>query len=118
MTYIYTHPAEERILCIHMKNRNVELAADSNYKEYIVPDDFNLDRIVKDENGKDVTLQYGITYDDFITKFNADYSANRVSQYPSIEDQLDMQYWDSVNGTSTWKDAIAKVKSDNPKPSS
>jgi len=27
-----------------------------------------------------------------------------------------MQYWDSVNGTTTWKDAVAKVKSDNPKP--
>jgi len=35
--------------------------------------------------------------------------------YPSIQEQLDMQYWDNVNGTTTWKDAIAKVKADNPK---
>ncbi len=41
-------------------------------------------------------------------------SRDRV--YPSIQEQLDMQYWDSVNGTTTWKDAVAKVKSDNPKP--
>jgi len=41
------------------------------------------------------------------------YQRDRV--YPSIQDQLDMQYWDKVNGTSTWQDAIAKVKSDNPK---
>jgi len=41
------------------------------------------------------------------------YQRDRV--YPSIQDQLDMQYWDNVNGTTTWKDAIAKVKSDNPK---
>jgi hypothetical protein len=34
----------------------------------------------------------------------------------AIGEQLDMQYWDSVNGTTTWKDAVAKVKSDNPKP--
>lgn len=40
---------------------------------------------------------------------------SRKNEYPSIEDQLDMQYWDSVNGTTTWKDAIAKVKTDNPK---
>ena len=40
----------------------------------------------------------------------------RQSAYPSTGDQLDMQYWDAVNGTTTWKDAIAKVKSDNPKP--
>ena len=31
--------------------------------------------------------------------------------YPSIGDQLDMQYHDAVNGTSTWRDAIAAVKS-------
>ena len=41
----------------------------------------------------------------------------RAKAYPSIQDQMDMQYWDAVNGTTTWKDAIAKVKSDNPKPS-
>ena len=41
------------------------------------------------------------------------YQRDRV--YPSITDQLDMQYWDKVNGTTTWQDAIAKVKSDNPK---
>ena len=45
-----------------------------------------------------------------------EYSRKRVEQYASIQDQLDMQYWDSVNGTTTWKDHIAKVKSDNPKP--
>ena len=39
----------------------------------------------------------------------------RQTEYPSIQDQLDMQYWDNVNSTTTWKDAIAKVKSDNPK---
>ena len=41
----------------------------------------------------------------------------RLNAYPSIGDQLDMQYHDAVDGTTTWKDAIAKVKSDNPKPS-
>ena len=45
-----------------------------------------------------------------------EYSRKRVEQYASIQDQLDMQYWDNVNGTTTWKDHIAKVKSDNPKP--
>jgi hypothetical protein len=42
------------------------------------------------------------------------YKIDRV--YPSIQEQLDMQYWDSVNGTTTWKDAIADVKTENPKP--
>lgn len=43
------------------------------------------------------------------------YKDDRAVAYPSIQDQLDMQYHDSVDGTTTWKDAIAKVKSDNPK---
>ena len=43
------------------------------------------------------------------------YQRDRVKEYPSIQEQLDMQYWDNVNGTTTWKDAIAKVKLDNPK---
>ena len=43
------------------------------------------------------------------------YKKNRISAFPSIGDQLDMQYHDELNGTTTWKDAVAKVKSDNPK---
>ena len=43
------------------------------------------------------------------------YKNNRMIEYPSLEEQQDMQYWDAVNGTTNWKDAIAKVKSDNPK---
>jgi len=35
--------------------------------------------------------------------------------YASIGDQLDMQYHDKVNDTTTWKDHVAKVKSDYPK---
>jgi len=41
---------------------------------------------------------------------------DRKVAYGSIADQLDMMYWDGVNGTTTWKDHIAQVKSDNPKP--
>ena len=44
------------------------------------------------------------------------YKVARQSAYASIQDQLDMQYWDNVNGTTTWKDHIAQVKADNPKP--
>ena len=45
------------------------------------------------------------------------YKKLRATEYPSIQDQLAMQYWDSVNGPTTWATAIAKVKTDNPKPS-
>tara|TARA_R100000353_G_scaffold2210_1_gene3259 strand:+ start:138 stop:452 length:315 start_codon:yes stop_codon:yes gene_type:complete len=36
--------------------------------------------------------------------------------YASIGDQLDMQYKDSINGTTTWKDHVAAVKAKYPKP--
>lgn len=44
------------------------------------------------------------------------YKKARQDAYPTITDQLDMLYWDKVNDTTTWKDAIAQVKADNPKP--
>jgi len=44
------------------------------------------------------------------------YIQARQEGYGSIADQLDMMYWDGVNGTTTWADHIAQVKSDNPKP--
>ena len=55
-----------------------------------------------------------------MVELQAEYDANqyqrdRATAYPSIQEQLDMQYWDKVNGTTNWEDAIAKVKSDNPK---
>jgi len=55
-----------------------------------------------------------------MTELQAEYDANqyqrdRATAYPSIQEQLDMQYWDKVNGTTNWVDAIAKVKSDIPK---
>ena len=31
------------------------------------------------------------------------YIAARQAAYASIGDQLDQQYWDAVNGTTTWK---------------
>ena len=56
-----------------------------------------------------------------MVEVQAEYDANeyqreRATAYPSIQEQLDMQYWDKVNGTTNWQDAIAKVKSDTPKP--
>ncbi len=43
------------------------------------------------------------------------HKAKRRAEYPSIQEQLDMQYWDLVNDTTNWKDTVAIVKSDNPK---
>ena len=68
----------------------------------------------------DDTVKFGYTYADGTftapEEYIPTYDDARRGEYPPIGDQLDMQYWDAVNGTTTWKDAIAQVKADNPKP--
>lgn len=44
------------------------------------------------------------------------YARARAESYASISDQMDMQYWDSVNGSRTWLDHIESVKDAHPKP--
>ena len=52
---------------------------------------------------------------DLSERQNAARAARRTA-YGDLGDQLDMQYHDNVDGTSTWKDHVAKVKTDNPIP--
>ncbi len=42
--------------------------------------------------------------------------ATRKQAYGDIGSQLDMQYHDNVDGTTTWKDHVASVKTANPIP--
>ena len=44
-----------------------------------------------------------------------DYSTLRQQEYPSREEQLDMMYWDKVNGTTVWEDTIQAIKDKYPK---
>ena len=44
------------------------------------------------------------------------YARARAEAYAPIAEQLDMQYWDSVNGSRTWLDHIESVKDAHPKP--
>ena len=68
--------------------------------------------VATDNSGNEVSINW--------TLVNAwtdpdQYKINRATAYPTWQDQMDMQYKDLLNGTTTWKDAVAKVKSDNPK---
>jgi hypothetical protein len=44
------------------------------------------------------------------------YKRRRQRDYPSIRQQLDMMYWDAVDGTTTWVDEITRIKEKYPKP--
>ena len=96
----------------------------SNVVKAILKINPNAQVSVKDDDVNEIIWENGttpISKSDIETKVNelqADDDAKQYQRdrvYPSIGDQLDMQYKDLLNGTTTWKDAVAKVKSDNPK---
>jgi hypothetical protein len=43
------------------------------------------------------------------------YAELRAAEYPDMATQLDMQYWDNVNGTTVWQDTIDAIKAKYPK---
>jgi hypothetical protein len=44
-----------------------------------------------------------------------DYKTLRQQEYPSLQEQQDMQYWDQINGTTIWQDTITEIKEEYPK---
>jgi hypothetical protein len=53
---------------------------------------------------------------ELITEYNSkQYQRDRAVDYPSLADQLDMQYWDKINNTNKWEEAINAVKTKYPK---
>jgi hypothetical protein len=53
---------------------------------------------------------------ELIAEYNSNqYQRDRAVDYPSLADQLDMQYWDKINGTNKWQQAINAVKNKYPK---
>ena len=72
-----------------------------------------------DVNGNTVVLDQS-AYDTEAARLATEATANqykldRAAAYASIGDQLDMQYHDDVDGTTTWKTHIAAVKTAHPK---
>ncbi len=53
---------------------------------------------------------------ELIAEYNSkQYQRDRAKDYPSIQEQLDLQYWDKINGTNKWQQAINAVKQKYPK---
>jgi len=54
---------------------------------------------------------------ELITEYNSNqYQRDRAKDYPSIQEQLDMQYWDKVNSTNNWQTKVNEIKVKYPKP--
>jgi hypothetical protein len=71
------------------------------------------DIIAYDSNDNEIVIDW-----DAINSWSdpEQYKYNRINAYPSLEEQLDMQYWDKVNGTNNWETKIAEIKALYPKP--
>ena len=60
--------------------------------------------------------QYQIVEKTIIEQLEPTYVELRQQEYPPVEEQLDMLYWDKVNGTNDWADLITEIKEKYPKP--
>ena len=109
----------DAIQALNIKNFSVEgdvITEESFNKTYR---EFNVQGEVSSELGEPTITwsQVKAKYDELKAEYDANkYQRDRATSYPSIQEQLDMQYWDAVNGTKKWQEAVAKVKTDNPKP--
>ena len=87
---------------------------DSENQTYVYKDDGSEDHLIHPDQTEITEAEANTLADQ---EFSArPYGDRRRATYKSIQEQLDMQYWDRVNGTSTWKEHIDAVKAAHPKP--
>lgn len=91
----------------------IKLSSDPNFTGWSIPRDINnsmYDEFIQDVKEQGLDIVEGTTVVGIVT-----YTEARASEYPSLQEQQDMQYWDAVNGTTTWKDKITSIKTKYPK---
>ena len=75
-----------------------------------VDDNVFADMIKKSDGTFDYTDEFKLEHIKIET-----YRDKRAKEYPSIQEQLDLQYWDKINNTNNWEQAINAVKIKYPK---
>ena len=63
-----------------------------------------------DDNVSNLWVLYNGEFFPTTDRLERNQQMKRKVEYGSIEDQMDMMYWDQVNGTTTWRDHVAAVK--------
>mgnify|MGYP001185225024 FL=1 len=63
-----------------------------------------------DDNVTNLWVLYNGEFFNSEDRLERNQQMKRKVEYGQIEDQLDMLYWDQVNGTTTWKDHVTAVK--------
>ena len=121
MKYVYINTAEDRI-CTQSTKPIADLQQDPNLTEHLVSDDFDLDLVTTDDEGRELRLPGAITATEFLSRKQADYVQGRVSAYPQITEQLDM-LWHAMDADESKRlepfyTSIKSIKDQNPKPAS
>lgn len=63
----------------------------------------------------DDVIEHGVSIVEGEDIVEPSYVELRAAAYPDLATQLDMQYWDNLNGTNNWQDAIDDIKAEYPK---
>ena len=74
------------------------------------------DQIVWSAGAKCTKEEWDAAKTALAAEYNAQaYARSRATEYPSMQEQLDLQYWDKVNSTDKWGEAVKAVKDKYPK---
>ncbi len=95
-------------ICDEADKFEIYEGADSDMRWMEVPDDATYEHFMV--NGE--VIHKSLTED-----LREEAVVDRMLAYGDVGEQLDMQYKDALNGTTTWKDHIANVKASTTKPS-
>ena len=87
---------------------------DSDNQTYVYKDDGSEDHLISSDQTEITEAEANALIEQ--ESAARPYNERRMVEYKSIEEQLDMQYWDKINGTNLWQEHIDAVKAAHPKP--
>jgi|DEB0MinimDraft_6_1074348.scaffolds.fasta_scaffold23154_4 hypothetical protein len=99
-----------KILQTYLNDNTVEEGGDIIVKEYS-PNELSFLKWQNQSKPQPTKEQF----DAIKEQLYPSYKEDRANEYPSIQEQLDMQYWDKINGTNIWEETITAIKNKYPK---
>ena len=97
------HPDTGKVHCISLVKDGI------NFLIPVNPENRDYQQFIRD------VAEQGIEIVEGPDVVQPSYVELRRAEYPSREDQFDMQFHDQVNGTTIWKDTIQAIKDKHPK---
>ena len=108
--FLYQEEAHIDPLETELKGENV----------YLLPANATFEKPLETKDGFRIVFDNGWKYEAIPVEVEEEpepltYAEKRAMEYPSIQEQLDMIYWDKINSTNTWQEKIAEIKAKYPK---